>query len=98
MSNIDVPVGESVITFKFAKTGSYKGMGTLYINETEVGETAIEKTLPYKLTFEGIDVGKDSKYPVSPAYANEGEFEFKGKLVKVEYFLGNDARIYHTVK
>ena len=85
-SNIDVPVGKSVITFKFAKTGSYKGMGTLYINETKVGETAIEKTLPYKLTFEGIDVGKDSKYPVSPAYANEGEFEFKGELVKVEYF------------
>ena len=26
-----------------------------------------------------------------PAYANEGEFEFKGELVKVEYFLGNDA-------
>ena len=46
MSNIDVPVGESVITFKFAKTGSNKGMGTLYINETKVGETAIENTLP----------------------------------------------------
>ena len=93
VSNIDVPVGKSVITFKFAKTGSYKGMGSLYINETKVGETAIEQTLPYKLSFEGIDVGKDSKYPVSPAYANEGEFEFKGELVKVEYFLGNDAEL-----
>ena len=68
-------------------------MGSLYINETKVGETTIEQTLPYKLSFEGIDVGKDSKYPVSPAYANEGEFEFKGELVKVEYFLGNDAEL-----
>ena len=45
----------------------------------------------YKLSFEGIDVGKDSKYPVTPAYADQGEFEFKGELVKVEYHLGDDA-------
>ena len=80
-----------MITFKFDKTGSNKGVGMLFINDTEVGKTSIEKTLPYKLSFEGVDVGKDSKYPVSPAYANDGEFEFKGELVKVEYFLADDA-------
>ena len=87
----DAPVGESVITFKFDKTGSNKGVGMLFINGIEVGKTSIEKTLPYKLSFEGVDVGKDSKYPVSPAYANDGGFEFKGELVKVEYFLADDA-------
>ena len=97
MSNIDVPVGKSVITFKFDKTGSHKGNGTLYINETKVGETTIENTLPYKIIFEGLDVGKDSEYPVSQAYANEGEFEFKGKLVKVEYILGMMQNLPHQV-
>ena len=59
LENLSLPLN-------LTKTGSYKGMGSLYINETKVGETAIEKTLPYKLSFEGLDVGKDSKYPVSP--------------------------------
>ena len=51
VSNIDVPVGKSVISFKFAKTGSYKGMGSLYINETKVGETAIEKYIAVQINF-----------------------------------------------
>ncbi|NWQ43689.1 hypothetical protein MLOOGBEN_23605 [Bacillus sp. EB106-08-02-XG196] len=37
----------------------------------------------YKLSFEGIDVGKDTKTPVSPKYADKGEFVFKGALQKL---------------
>ncbi len=93
VSNIDVPVGESVISLKYDKTGKHQAIGTLYINDTKVGETKIENTLPLKLSFEGIDVGKDTKYPVSLAYADKGDFEFKGELVKVEYMLGDDAEL-----
>ncbi|MDN7227336.1 arylsulfatase [Planococcus sp. N064] len=89
-SNIDVPVGESVVTYKFDKTGSHEGKGTLYIDDKKVGETNLEETQSYKMSFEGLDVGKDSAYPVSQEYADQGEFEFKGKLLKVEYKLGND--------
>ena len=87
-SNIEVPVGEAVITYKFDKTGSHKGDGTLFINDTEVGNVSLENTQTYKVSFEGLDVGKDSAYPVSQAYADQGEFEFKGELVKVHYSLG----------
>lgn len=97
-SDIDVPVGKSVISFTFEKTGMNKGLGTLFINDKKVGETSIENTLPLKLTFEGLDIGKDSKYPVSPEYENKGEFEFDGKLVKVEYFLGNDEEFFTPSK
>jgi hypothetical protein len=90
-SNIDVPVGESVITYQFDKTGSHKGVGTLYINDTKVGEVELENTQPYKISFEGLDVGKDSAYPVSQSYADQGEFKFKGELIKVNYSLGDDA-------
>ncbi|WP_404333110.1 arylsulfatase [Mesobacillus maritimus] len=90
-SNMDVPTGESVITYQFDKMGSHKGVGTLYINDTKVGEVELENTQLYKISFEGLDVGKDTAYPVSQAYADQGEFEFKGKLVKVHYSLGDDA-------
>ena len=89
-SNIDAPVGESVVTYKFDKTGSHKGTGTLYIDDKRVGETHIEETQPYKVSFEGLDVGLDSAYPVSQEYADQGEFEFEGKVLKVEYKLGDD--------
>lgn len=97
-SNIDVPVGESVISFKFEKTGTNKGNGTLFINDKNVGEVFIDNTLPLKLTFEGLDIGKDTKYPVSPVYEHEGEFEFDGNLVKVEYFLKNDEEYFTPSK
>lgn len=90
ISDIDVPVGKSVVTYQFDKTGSHKGTGTLYINDQKVGETNLEETQPYKLTFEGLDVGLDSAYPVSQEYADQGEFNFGGKIFKVEYNLGDD--------
>ena len=65
---------------------------------TNVGEVSVENTLPLKLTFEGLDIGKDTKYPVSPEYEHEGEFEFDGKLVKVDYFLGDDEKYFTPSK
>ncbi|MCQ6280045.1 arylsulfatase [Bacillus sp. EB600] len=98
VSTIDVPLGKSVILYKFDKTGTNKGNGALYINDTKVGESIAENTLPYKISFEGLDIGKDTKYPVSPDYANEGEFAFKGKLTSVEYTLGNDQEFTNPGK
>ncbi|MGM9922101.1 MAG: arylsulfatase [Bhargavaea sp.] len=89
-SEQDVPVGQSVITYQFDKTGSHEGTGTLYIDGKKVGDLHLKETQPYKVTFEGLDVGKDSAYPVSQEYADLGEFEFMGEVPKVEYILGDD--------
>jgi arylsulfatase A-like enzyme len=85
VSNIDVPIGKSVVTYQFNKTGSNEGNGVLYIDSQKVGQTKLKDIHRYKLSFEGIDVGKDTKTPVSPSYADKGEFVFQGALTKVEY-------------
>lgn len=84
-SNVGVPTSKSTIQFKFEKTDTNKGKGSLFINDQNVGEGMIEKTHPYKIAFEGMDIGKDTLYPVSQDYKNEGSFEFLGKIEKVVY-------------
>ena len=86
-SNQEVPVGKSTILFNFEKTGDNQGNGKLFINGIQVGEGFIEKTHPYKIAFEGLDIGKDTLYPVSKAYENAGTFEFSGKIEKVVFEL-----------
>ncbi|MGF6951073.1 arylsulfatase A-like enzyme [Neobacillus sp. B4I6] len=86
-SKEDVPVGKSAIRFEFSKTEANKGIGSLYINGQKVGEGSIDKTHQYKIAFEGLDIGKDTLYSVSPAYQNEGTFEFSGEIEKVVYEL-----------
>ncbi|WP_138416333.1 arylsulfatase [Aquibacillus sediminis] len=84
-SDVEVPVGEATVAMEFQKTGDYQGNATLSINGDQVGKGEIAQTHPFKLSFEGLDVGKDLLYPVSPAYEEEGTFEFTGEIEKVEY-------------
>ncbi|MBT2720040.1 arylsulfatase [Bacillus sp. ISL-46] len=89
-SDAEVPLGKSTIRFEFEKTDTNKGKGILIVNDKKVGEGTIEKTHPYKIAFEGLDIGKDTLYPVSKAYESEGSFEFSGKIEKVIYELEED--------
>lgn len=85
--NVKVPVGKSTIRFEFDNTGLNKGKGTLFINDQNVGEGLIEQTHQFKIAFEGLDIGKDTLYPVSENYKKNGIFEFTGKIEKVVYNL-----------
>nr|WP_197046748.1 arylsulfatase [Oceanobacillus salinisoli] len=84
--------GENVITFVFENTGENLGIGTLFINDEPVGNTEI-KTLPLKVSFEGLDIGEDLLYPVSPEYADKGSFPFTGEIEKVQYEFEEAAHI-----
>ena len=84
--------GESVIKFVFENTGENVGTGTLFINDEPVGNTEI-KTLPVKTSFEGLDIGEDLLYPVSPEYANKGSFPFTGEIKKVQYNFEEAAHV-----
>lgn len=86
-SNIEVPVGQSIIKFEFTPTGAHKGVGNLFIDEKNVGQVSIDQTHKFKVSFEGLDIGRDTHYPVSPAYKNERTFPFTGELEKVVYEL-----------
>ncbi|ULT58638.1 arylsulfatase [Neobacillus drentensis] len=86
-SNSEVPTGPSTIRYDFTKTEANKGIGHIFINGQEVGEGTIEHTHQYKIAFEGLDIGKDTLYPVSSEYKDEGEFKFTGEIEKVIYQL-----------
>ncbi|MEW9670012.1 arylsulfatase [Ammoniphilus sp. 3BR4] len=86
-SNVEVPRGKAVVRYEFKRTAPNKGVGTLYINDKKVGEASIDQTIPYKTSFEGLDIGRDTLYPVSPNYADRDEFTFTGSIERVVYDL-----------
>ncbi|WP_301169664.1 arylsulfatase [Brevibacillus nitrificans] len=91
-SSVEVPTGKSTLRFEFQKTGPYAGTGILSINDKKVGEGSIAKTIPYKISFEGMDIGRDTLYPVSANYSDKDEFPFTGKIEKVVFDLKNDVK------
>ena len=84
-SSEEVPPGKSALKFSFEKTGNIQGIGKLSINGKAVGEIAMPRTLPFMISFEGLDVGRDSLSPVSQNY--RGEFPFQGILEAVIFDL-----------
>jgi arylsulfatase A-like enzyme len=83
-SNQKLKEGENTVRFKFENTGTAQGTGTLIVNDENAGERDIEK-LPTKTAFEGLDIGEDLLYPVSPAYEDKGTFPFTGEIEHVKY-------------
>jgi arylsulfatase A-like enzyme len=84
--------GNLTLRFQFDKTANNEGIGTLYMNDEEVGKTEI-RTLPFKMAFEGLDIGEDLLYPVSPEYENLGTFPYTGSIVKVVYSFEEAAMV-----
>jgi len=78
-----IPGGKNLLSFEFIKTEDYQGIGALYINNKKVGEGPIPKTMPGRVSREGLDVGKDGRAPVSPNYSDNEGFSFTGKIEKV---------------
>ena len=90
VSNTKVPVGKSTIIFGYQKLEETKGKGLLYINDKKVGEVDMPKTFKGPLAEEGLDVGRDMLHPVSQDYGKNDDFEFDGKIYKIQYDLEND--------
>ncbi len=80
-STEELPTGASVVRFDFLKGNP--ASGALFVSNKKIGEGAIPKTLPFLISWEGFDIGRDSLSPVSLNYPDKGEFAFSGKLEKV---------------
>ena len=78
-SSEELPTGASVLRLEFQKTGAV----ALFVNDQQVGAGVIPRTLPFLISWEGFDIGRDSLSPVSLRYEDKGEFPFTGKLQKV---------------
>ena len=84
-SSEKVPVGASNIKFEFEFDGGTAGAGAtgkLFINDNQVGEGRIAKTVPYRWGLdETFDVGRDLGTPVVEDY--KVPYAFTGNLQKV---------------
>mgnify|MGYP000921833073 CR=1 FL=1 len=83
-SDAELEKGAHDIKFEFENSGENQGTAKLFIDDEPVGETDVE-TLPFKTSFEGLDVGQDKLYPVSPEYEDEGDFAFTGEIEYVNF-------------
>ena len=82
-SDIDVPEGKSIVKFDFKRTSMAGGTGVMYINDRKVGEGELQ-TAPV-VSFEGLDIGRDSLKAVAGAYKDLGEFPFTGEFDYVQF-------------
>lgn len=85
-SNVKVPSGKVQIRFVFEKTGlkpfGAGGVGRLFINNKQVAEGTIPKTVPVRFSAdETFDVGQDTGTSVDNSYKTP--FTFTGKLEKI---------------
>ena len=79
-SDCEVPTGECTVSFEYQKKDAVNGTGTLYIDGQACGSAEL-KTLPAEISCEGLDVGRDSRAPVSRNYSDE--FPFTGSFESV---------------
>lgn len=63
----------------------------LYQDGRLVGHGRVEKQVPGRFGFEGLDVGKDARSPVYPGYRERLPFSFTGRIERVELHLGEAA-------
>ncbi|MCW5314235.1 sulfatase-like hydrolase/transferase [Nostoc sp. KVJ3] len=84
-SSEKLPAGKSAVRFDFEYDGGgvgAGGIGKLLINDKQVAEGRIEKTIAYRLALdETFDVGRDTGTPVVESY--QVPFAFTGSLKQV---------------
>ncbi|ABA19737.1 Sulfatase [Trichormus variabilis ATCC 29413] len=79
-----LPSGKSTIRFNFDYDGGVGagGIGKLFINDQQVAEGRVDKTIAYRLALdETFDVGRDTGTPVVDTY--QVPFNFTGNLQQV---------------
>jgi arylsulfatase A-like enzyme len=84
-SDIEVPVGESVVGVRFRRSADGSGHATLVINEAECGRVEIPFVMLI-ISSIGPSVGFDHGSPVSQRYASP--FPFTGRLDRVDIQIG----------
>lgn len=90
----EIPTGSVTLKTEFAPDPSSKtGGGTLklFVDGKPAGEGKLTRTFP-RHGLEPFEVGRDSITPVDPAYKDQGEFAFTGKINEVSFELTPPAK------
>lgn len=83
-SSSELPSGPLTVSMEFTQQTAVQAGIVLLANGEKLAEGSIPRTLPFLISWEGFDIGKDTLSPVSPSYMGKGDFAFAGKLIKVE--------------
>lgn len=85
---VPVPEGDVELKTAFTPDGGKEGGGTLelFVDGKPAGKGKLARSLP-RHGLEPFEVGRDSITPISPAYENDGTFEFTGEIEKVTFEL-----------
>lgn len=90
-----LPVGKVSLRYEFTYDGGglgKGGTGRLFVNDTQVAQGRIEKTMPMLMSVdEGVDVGQDGETNVTNEY-KEQDNAFTGKIVDVSVKLSSRMR------
>lgn len=84
-----IPDGSTKLTFRFDRTGAYRGEGTLEANGVPIGEGTMAEMARNMLSWGGLTIGADDLSPVSKAYP--GAFPYRGELITVDFRLAEPA-------
>ena len=82
--------GRHTLSFSFAKTGPFRGRGTLSIDGEVVAEGELPRTWPMNPATAALHCGRDGGSPVSEAY--RPPFAFGATLHRVVVELADDQR------
>ncbi len=79
----ELPTGRLTLRFVFTKSGEHQGNGALFVDDRQVGEGEILRTVPHLFdhTAEGLCCGYDSGLPVTDEYRSP--FRFTGTIARV---------------
>ena len=86
VSSRAVAPGAADLSFRFERTGDYRGIGRLEADGTVLGETDMADMARGMISWGSLSVGADTLSPVSGSY--EGEFPFSGDVERVDFELG----------
>jgi arylsulfatase A-like enzyme len=91
-SDVDLPTGPATLRFRFRRTGEHRGVGTLYVNDEQVGEGEVPRTVPavIETSGEGLCCGYDSGVPVTDDYRSP--FRFTGTIKRVAVLVDGPER------
>lgn len=85
-----ITTGPVEVSFRFKRTGSRQGIGTLLINGREAGDVEMPKTWGIHAITGGLRCGVDTGSPVSDA--SPRPFHFNGEIKRVRFELKDDGQ------
>jgi len=86
-----IPAGDVFVKMLFeadAPKPGTAGTVTLWVNDRQIGEGRLERTVPVAFTsYSGMDIGRDNGLVVDGRYKNAAPYEFTGTVKKVVFDL-----------